>query len=58
VIKNATDLCNYILDTAFVAIVSGEAFGNPDCIRLSYATSEKDLIEASKRIKEALGKLV
>lgn len=58
VISNATDFCNYILDTAFVAIVSGEAFGNPDCIRLSYATSEKDLIEAAKRIKEALAKLV
>lgn len=58
VIANATDLCNYILDTAFVAIVSGEAFGNPDCIRLSYATSEKDLVEAAKRIKEALSKLV
>lgn len=58
VINNATNLCNYLLDTAFVAIVSGEAFGNPDCIRLSYATSEEDLIEAAKRIKEALGKLV
>jgi aspartate aminotransferase len=56
-INNATDLCNYLLDTAFVAIVSGEAFGNPDCIRLSYATSEKDLVEAAKRIKEALAKL-
>ena len=58
VIKNATDLCNYLLDIAFVAIVPGEAFGNPDCIRLSYATSENELIEASKRIKEALQKLV
>lgn len=58
VISNATDLCNYILDNAFVAIVSGEAFGNPDCIRLSYATSDKDLIEAAKRIKEALSKLI
>ncbi|HLN53683.1 MAG TPA: pyridoxal phosphate-dependent aminotransferase [Lentimicrobium sp.] len=58
IINNASDLCNYILDTAYVAIVSGEAFGNPDCIRLSYATSEKDLIEAAKRIKDALAKLV
>lgn len=57
-INNATDLCNYLLDTAYVAIVSGEAFGNPDCIRLSYATSENDLIEAAQRIKTALAKLV
>jgi aspartate aminotransferase len=58
VINNATELCNYILDNAFVAIVSGEAFGNPNCIRLSYATSENDLIEAAKRIKEALARLI
>lgn len=57
-IQNATDLCNYLLDTAYVAIVSGEAFGNPDCIRLSYATSDKELIESARRIKEALAKLV
>lgn len=57
-IENASDLCNYILDTVYVAIVSGEAFGNPDCIRLSYATSDKDLIEAASRIKEALSKLI
>jgi len=57
-INNATDLCNYLLDTAYVAIVSGEAFGNPDCIRLSYACSEPELIESARRIKEALSRLV
>lgn len=56
-INNATDLCNYLLDTQYVAIVSGEAFGNPDCIRLSYATSEEDLIESARRIKEGLSLL-
>ncbi len=57
VIENSTDLCNYLIDSAFVATVPGDAFGNPDCIRLSYATSEKDLVEAGRRIKEALAKL-
>lgn len=57
VINNGTDLCNYILDNAYVALVSGEAFGSDNCIRLSYATSEKDLIEAARRIKEVLAKL-
>ena len=57
VINNGTDLCNYILDTAHVALVSGEAFGSDNCIRLSYATSEKDLIESARRIKEVLSKL-
>jgi aspartate aminotransferase len=56
-IKNGTDLCNYLLDHAHVALVSGEAFGNPDCIRLSYATSNEELIEAARRIKEALALL-
>lgn len=56
-ISNSADLCNYIIDTVYVATVPGEAFGNPDCIRLSYATSEKDLKEAAIRIKSALAKL-
>lgn len=56
-INNATDLCNYLLDNAHVAIVSGDAFGNPDCIRLSYATSNEELIEAARRIKEKLALL-
>lgn len=56
-ITNSPDLCNYLIDEAFVATVPGDAFGNPDCIRLSYATSEKELIEAAHRIKEVLAKL-
>lgn len=57
IINNGTDLCNYILDNAHVALVSGEAFGSNNCIRLSYATSEKDLIESARRIKEVLSRL-
>lgn len=56
-INNASDLSLFLLDEAKVALVTGEAFGNPDCIRISYATSEKILTEAVKRIKEALSKL-
>ncbi len=57
VILSGSDLCDYLLDTAFVAIVPGVAFGSPDCIRISYATSEDNLREAIKRINEALSKL-
>jgi len=55
--NNGTDLCNYLLDHAHVAIVPGDAFGNPECIRLSYATSDAELIEAARRIKTALAEL-
>ncbi len=57
VIENGNDLCLYILDTQCVALVPGSAFGNPDCIRLSYATSEDNLKEAVRRIKCALADL-
>jgi aspartate aminotransferase len=57
IIFSGSDLCDYLLDTAFVAIVPGAAFGSPDCIRISYATSEDNLREAIKRIQEALSKL-
>jgi len=53
-INNADDLSMYLLSEANVATVTGDAFGNPNCIRISYATSEKLLTEAFKRIKEAL----
>ncbi len=53
-INNADDFSMYLLSEANVATVTGDAFGNPDCIRLSYATSEDLLKEAIKRIKEAL----
>ena len=53
-IKNADDFSMYLLAEANVATVTGDAFGNPNCIRFSYATSEEILAEALKRIKEAL----
>jgi aspartate aminotransferase len=57
VIKNATDLSMYMLQKELVAVVTGEAFGDENCIRISYATSEETLIEAIKRIKNALAAL-
>ncbi len=56
-INNATDLCMYLLKDAKVSIVTGEAFGDNNCVRLSYATSDELLIESMKRIKESLAKL-
>lgn len=56
-IRNAHDLCMFLLYDAGVSTVSGEAFGAPDCIRLSYASSEMDLKEAIQRIKKSLAKL-
>ncbi|QYJ68605.1 pyridoxal phosphate-dependent aminotransferase [Flavobacterium litorale] len=53
-IKNADDFAMYLLEHANVATVTGAAFGNPDCIRISYATSEDQLKEALLRIKEAV----
>ncbi|MFK7049773.1 Aspartate aminotransferase [Flavobacterium columnare] len=53
-IKDANDFAMYLLAEANVATVTGDAFGNPNCIRLSYATSEELLREAIKRIREAL----
>ena len=53
-INNANDFSMYILEQANVATVTGEAFGNPNCIRLSYATSDELLIEALRRIKEVV----
>ena len=57
IINNSSDLCIYLLNKAHVALVPGEAFGSPRCVRLSYATSNELIIEAIKRIKEALGQL-
>ena len=56
-IENSTDMAFYLLNEANVATVMGSAFGDDNCIRLSYATSEDLLIEAIRRIKEALAKL-
>ncbi|MGM9746954.1 MAG: pyridoxal phosphate-dependent aminotransferase [Paludibacteraceae bacterium] len=57
VIETASDLAMYLLETAHVACVGGAAFGAPECIRLSYATSDDKLIEAMSRIKKALAEL-
>jgi aspartate aminotransferase len=57
IIKSAEDLSMYLLSDALVALVSGEAFGDPNCIRISYAASEETLTEAMKRIKISLEKL-
>lgn len=56
-INDANDLALYILEDAQVSVVTGEAFGDPNCIRLSYAASESDLREAISRIKNTLAKL-
>jgi len=56
-VNNADDLCLYLLSVANVSLVTGGAFGAPNCVRLSYAASEEDLVEALKRIKKALGEL-
>ncbi|MDO4754933.1 MAG: pyridoxal phosphate-dependent aminotransferase [Parabacteroides sp.] len=57
VIKDADDLAMYLLEVAHVACVGGTSFGAPECIRMSYATSDENIIEAIRRIKEALAKL-
>lgn len=53
-INSTRDLCYYLLEEAHVSVVSGEAFGNPECIRISYSLKEADLNYAFDRIKEAL----
>ena len=53
-INNASDFSMYLLEEALVATVDGESFGNPNCIRISYAASQEQIIEAIKRIKEAV----
>ena len=56
-ITNSNDLCMYLLNNAHVAFVAGDAFGNPECIRISYAAADEKLIEAMNRIKKQLAKL-
>jgi aspartate aminotransferase len=53
-IENASDFAMYLLEEAQVATVTGEAFGSPNCIRISYAASEDEIREAIRRIREAL----
>lgn len=57
IIKNADDLCMYLLNVGHVSVVTGEAFGDPNCFRLSYATSDEKLTEAARRMANALSKL-
>jgi aspartate aminotransferase len=57
VLKTATDLCMYLLEVAEVALVTGEAFGSPECIRISYATSLDVLEKAMNRVEKALNQL-
>ena len=56
-INNSTDFALYLLEEAHVASVGGDAFGDPDCYRMSYATSDANIVEALRRIKEAVAKL-
>ncbi len=57
IIGNSTDLALYLLSEAHVATVGGDAFGDPECFRMSYATSDENIVEAMHRMKEALGRL-
>ncbi|MGB3077014.1 MAG: aminotransferase class I/II-fold pyridoxal phosphate-dependent enzyme, partial [Chitinophagales bacterium] len=57
IMMNGNDLCNYLIYHAHVTLVPGAAFGNENCVRISYATSEEKLTEALNRIKVALAKL-
>ena len=57
VINNSMDLAMYLLEVGHVATVGGDAFGSPEYFRMSYATSDENIVEAIRRIKEALAKL-
>ena len=57
VINNSSDFAMYLLEAAHVATVGGDAFGDPECFRMSYATSDDNIREAMSRVKEALAKL-
>ena len=56
-INNSTDFAMYLLEVGHVATVGGDAFGSPECFRMSYATSDENIVEAMSRIKNVLGKL-
>jgi aspartate aminotransferase len=57
VINNSSDLALYMLEKGHVATVGGDAFGDPDCFRMSYATSDENIMEAMRRIKDVLAQL-
>ena len=56
-VNNSTELALYLLEKGHVATVGGDAFGDPECFRMSYATSDENIREAMRRIKEVLAKL-
>lgn len=56
-IGNSTDFAMYLLEVGHVATVAGDAFGSPECFRMSYATSDENIVEAMRRIKETLARL-
>lgn len=56
-IHNSAELCMYLLNSANLALVSGDAFGDDNCVRFSYATSEEKIMEAIKRLRNALARL-
>jgi len=56
-IQNSTDFAMYLLEVGHVATVGGDAFGSPECFRMSYATSDENIVEAMRRIKDVLSKL-
>ena len=56
-INNSTDVAMYLLEVGHVATVGGDAFGSPECFRMSYATSDENIVESMRRIKEVLSKL-
>src|SRR5688572_26410018 len=56
-VKNSDDFCMFMLEKAHVSLVPGEAFGDENCVRISYAAAEKDLVESLRRMKEALATL-
>ncbi len=57
-IKDASDLCMYLLNKSHVTCVTGNAFGQPDCIRFSFANNMKNIEEGFKRVKQGLAQLV
>ena len=56
-VNNSTDFAMYLLEKGHVATVGGDAFGDPDCFRMSYATSDENIVEAMRRIRQVLGDL-
>jgi aspartate aminotransferase len=56
-VNNSTDFAMYLLEKGHVATVGGDAFGDPDCFRMSYATSDENIVEAMRRIKDVLAVL-